>query len=115
MIAADHHDRKPAAQLRQGGGDVEATAGNHPTVGEPEVEEIAVEEEAVAQVRHRLQKCQERLLDPGRRHAEMGIRHDDQRMAQHGAKDEPLGPPGQPRPVCDCGATPSVTNPERPA
>ena len=36
----------------------------------------------------------------GGAHAEMGIGHDDERMAQHGAKDGPLRPAGQPTARC---------------
>ena len=56
------------------------------------------------EVGHRLEKRQQRLLDRRRRHAEMGVGDDDERMAQHGAKDGPLRPPGQPRPGVTCSA-----------
>jgi len=116
VVAANHHDRHAVPQPRQRRRDMKAPARNHPGVGEPEVEQVAVDEQAVTEPRHRLQELQERLLDGGRRHAEMGVGHDDERMAQHGAKDGPLPPAWQPaRRDCHSADPPSVTNPERPA
>ena len=71
------------------------------------------------EVGHGLEKRQQRLLDRRRRHAEMGVGHDDEGMAQHGAKDGPLRTARQPSPASGAGVSvprpPSVTNPERPA
>ena len=64
---------------------------------------------------HGVEKREQRLLDRGRRHAEVGIGDDDEGVAQHGAKDGPLRPAWQPRPECHGIAPPSVTNLERPA
>jgi len=116
MVSPDHYDRHSSAEPGQGRRDVKPAPPDHPGVGEPEIEQVAVDEKAVPQVGDRFQERQERLLDGGRRHAEMGIGDDDQRMAQHGAKDEPLRPAWQPAPrACDSAKPPSVTNPERPA
>ena len=115
VVSPDHHDRHPPAEPGQRGRHVEAAARDDPAVGEPEVEQVAVDEQAIAQVGDRLEKRQQRLLDRGRRSAEVGVGHDDERMAQHGAKDGPLRPAWQPRPGCHGIAPPSVTNPERPA
>ena len=93
------------ARPGQRGRHVEAAAGNHAGVGEPEVEEVAVDEQAIAQGGNRLEKRQQRLLDGRRRYAEVGVGHDDERMAQHGAKDGPLRPRGN--------HAPDVTAPHR--
>ena len=46
----------------------------------------------------------------------MGIGHDDERMAQHGAKDGPaVGEATEQRDRVSVAGPPSVTNPERPA
>ena len=116
VVSADHDDRYPPPESGQRGGHVKAASGNHPAVGKPEVEQIAVDEEAVPQRRHRFEELQQRLLDRRRRHAEMGVGHDDERMAQHGAKDGSLPPAWQPPGrACHSADPPSVTNPERPA
>jgi hypothetical protein len=69
---------------------METPSRDHTGVGEPEVEEIAVDEEAVAQAGHGFQKRQQPLLHGGRRHAEVGVGNDDEGMAEHGAKDGSL-------------------------
>lgn len=89
MVPTDHYDRHPAPEPGQRGGYVEAAPGNDPGVREPEVEEITVDEQAVAQSRHGVEELQQCLLDVRRRHSEVGIGNDDESVAQHGAKDGP--------------------------
>lgn len=44
MVPADHHDRHPAPEPGQCGGDVKAAPGDDPRVRKPEIEEIAVDQ-----------------------------------------------------------------------
>ncbi len=66
---------------------MEPPPGNHPGIGKPEVEQVAVDEQAIAQRRDCIEKLEQRLLRPGGRHAKVGIGHDDEGAAKHGAKD----------------------------
>jgi acyl-CoA thioester hydrolase len=66
---------------------MEPAAGNDPRVGKPEVEEIAIDEQAIAEIGNRIEELEQCLLGSRRRDAEMGIGHDDEGAAEHGAKD----------------------------
>jgi acyl-CoA thioester hydrolase len=66
---------------------MEAASGDYPGVGEPEVEQVAIDQKAVAQRGHRIEELEQCLLDPRRRHSEVGIGHDHKGAAEHGAKD----------------------------
>ena len=114
VIPADHRDRHSTAKPGQRGGHPEAAPRDDPAVGEPEVEEVAIDEQAVAQSGNRLEECEQRLLDGRRRHAEVGVGDDDESMAQHGAKDGPPGRPGNGRGLSRC-RSPNVYKPERPS
>jgi hypothetical protein len=108
MISPDHHDRYSAAEPSQGGGNVEATSRNHPGVGKPEIEEVAIDEQAVAQLRHRGEKLEESLFYHRRRHSKVGIGDDDEGVAQHGAKDGSALSSWQPRSFPDQRGIPRV-------
>jgi acyl-CoA thioester hydrolase len=110
MVSSDHHDRHSAPESRECGGHVEATPGYDPGVGEPEVEQIAIDEQAVAQRRHRVQELEKCFLDPGRRHSEVGIGHDHKGAAEHGAKDGLAFSPVQPRTLLAVSGAPSRTS-----
>src|SRR5688500_17796308 len=97
MVPSDHHDRQPTPAPAHGRGDVEATPGDGAVVGEPEIEQIAVDEQAVAQGWDSVEEVEKCLLDRGRRHSQMGIGYDDESVAQHGAKDGPHLPAWQPK------------------
>ena len=56
VIAAHHGDREAPRQALEGRGNPEPFAGNHPAVGEPELEEIAVDQQPIAYLRHPLQE-----------------------------------------------------------
>lgn len=87
MISSDHHDRQLTPKPCQCGGDMESSPRNHPRVGKPEVEQVAIDEQAVAQRRHLIQEFEKCLFDSGRRHSEVGIGHYHEGAAEHGAKD----------------------------
>ena len=87
VVPPDHEDRHPASEPGEGRRHVEPAPGDDPAVGEPEVEQVAVDEEAVPQLGDSVEKREERLLDRGWRHAQVGVGDDDQSVAQHGAKD----------------------------
>ena len=87
VVAADHEDREPPREAGQGCRHLKTAAGHDPGVAEPEIEEVAVDEQAVAQGRHVVQEGEERLFDGGWRHAEMGVGNDDESLPQHGGED----------------------------
>jgi hypothetical protein len=66
---------------------VKAAAGNDSGIGEPEIEEIAIDQQAISEIGHRLQEFEQCLLGTWRRHSEVGVGHDHEGMAEHGAKD----------------------------
>jgi acyl-CoA thioester hydrolase len=86
VISSDHDDRHDPAQMGQGSSDVEPAAWNDARIGKPEIEEVAVDQETIAELRYGLQKCQEGRLDCGRGHAEVGVRYNNEGLAEHGAK-----------------------------
>jgi hypothetical protein len=73
MVSPDHYDRHAAPQSRQGRGNMEAPPGNDPGVREPEVEEIAVDEQTIAQTGHGVEEREERLFHLRRRDTQMGV------------------------------------------
>ena len=87
MVSADHHDGQPPPEPGQRRRDMEATPRDHSRVGEPEVKQIAVDEQAIAQRRHGIEELEKCLLYSGRCHSEVGIGHDHEGAAEHGAKD----------------------------
>jgi hypothetical protein len=89
MVSPDHYDRHLSAKPGQSRGNVEPAPRDHPGVGKPEIEQVTVDEETVAQMGHGVEKLEECLLDRGRRHSKVGIGDDDEGLAKHGAKDGP--------------------------
>lgn len=63
MIATDHHDRDSLSERGQCSYHMESGTRNDPAVLEPEIEEIAIDEETVAEVGNPLQEGNQRLLD----------------------------------------------------
>ena len=106
MVPTYHYDRQSAAQPRQRGGNMEPTAGDDPGVGEPEVEEIAVDEQAIAQFGDRIEELEQCFLGSRRRNAQMGVGHDHEGAAKHGAKDGVPPRPVQPEMKLTCQARP---------
>src|SRR6266567_6539595 len=78
VVAAYERDRHAAGpqgvELRDG---AEVTARDHRAVLEPEIEQVAVDEERVAQVGHRVEEPVKRDSDRGRDLAEMSVGDDD--------------------------------------
>jgi len=89
MVSPDHYDRHPAPEPAQRGCNVKPAPRDHPGVGEPEIEQVAVDEKAIAQLRHGVKKVEEGLFDRGRRHSKVGVGDDNEGVAEHGAKDGP--------------------------
>ena len=87
MVSAYHDNRQSAAKPSQRCRDVKATPRNHPAVGEPEVEQVPIDEQAVTQGGHHLQKFEETLFYLRWCYAEVGVGNDDKTLTQHGAKD----------------------------
>jgi hypothetical protein len=87
VVAANHDDRylpsKPGHRSR----DVESVSGDDSGIGEPEVEEIAVDQQAIAQRRHCVEELEKCFLGSRRRHSKVGVGHDHEGVAEHGAKD----------------------------
>ncbi len=97
MVPPHHYYRKAAAKPGEGSGDMETASGNDAGIGKPEVEQIAVDEQAIAQCRHRVEKFEQCLLSLRWSGAEVSIRYDHEGTAQHGAKDGAPVPGVQPR------------------
>jgi acyl-CoA thioester hydrolase len=86
VISSDHDDRHRPAQMGQGSSDVEPAAWDDPRIGEPEIEEVAVDQKTIAELRYGLEKFEEGRLDCWQGHSEVGIRNNDEGLAEHGAK-----------------------------
>lgn len=86
VIAARHHDRNPPSQLSQGPGNAHSRSGYHAPPGEPEVEEVTIDEEAVAEGRDLVQKIEQGGFHRSRNGAEMRVGKDDQLMPEHDTK-----------------------------
>ena len=56
VVTPHHEDRHPPGEPGERRRDVEASAGHDPAVGVPEVEQVAVDEEAVTFLRDPLEK-----------------------------------------------------------
>ena len=69
VVPPYHYNRHPSAEQRQLGGNVEASAGNNPGIAKPEVEQVAIHQQAVAQSRAGPEELEQRLLHPRRRHS----------------------------------------------
>ena len=78
VVAAHERDRHAArpqsVELRDG---AEVTAQDHRAVLEPEIEQVAVDEERVAEIGHRVEESVKRDSDRGRDLAEMSVGDDD--------------------------------------
>src|SRR2546429_4718129 len=85
VVAAYERDRHAAGpqgvELRDG---AEVTARDHRAVLEPEIEQVAVDEERVAQIGHRVEEPVKRDSDRGRDLAEMSVGDDDQSVGGTG-------------------------------
>ena len=81
VIAAGHDDRHAFAYLGQGRRNGEAFSGDHPPVGEPEVEQVAVDQQRIAQRRCLVEELQERLFHGWRCDTQMGVGHDEKLVA----------------------------------
>jgi hypothetical protein len=86
VISSYHYYWHVVAQAGQRGGNMESLAGYDAGVGKPEVEEIAIYEQAIAHRGACPQKLQQHLLCGRRRHSQVGIGHDDEAVAQHAAR-----------------------------
>ncbi len=69
MVSPHHYYWQSAPEPGERRSDVEPPPGNDPGVGKPEVEEVAVDQQAVAQRGHGLEKLEQRLLGSRRRHS----------------------------------------------
>jgi hypothetical protein len=97
MVPPDHYDRHPSPEPAQRRRNMKPAPGDHPGVGEPEIEQVAVDEKAIAQLGHSVEKVEEGFFDRGRRHSKVGIGDDNEGVAEHGAKDGPTLSSWQPR------------------
>ena len=95
MISPYHHDRHLAPQAPESRCHCKPTPGDYPAVGEPEIEQVTIDQETVTQRWDRLEKLEQRCLDIGRCSPQVSVRDNDESSTQHGAKDGlllPLGP-----------------------
>jgi hypothetical protein len=86
MVPTNHHDRHPATEPGQRSGNVKAASGYDRGISEPEVEEVAVHEQAVTQGGDGLEEFKQRRFDGRWRNAKVGVGDDYEGVAQHGAK-----------------------------
>ena len=86
MVAPHHRHRDSTRQALQRGGHPESFPRDHPAVGEPELEEVAVDQQRIAQFRNTLQELQQRRLGLRRRVAKVSVRDDDESLGRHGGK-----------------------------
>jgi hypothetical protein len=86
VISSHHYYWHVAAQAGQCGGNMESVPRYDAGVGEPEVEEIAIYQQAIAHRGAGPQKLQQHLLCGRRRHSQVGIGYDDEALAQHAAR-----------------------------
>ena len=84
VVAAGHRHRHRAGQARQGRGHGERTARDHLPVGEPEFEEVAGDEEGIAEAGGGVEEGEEGRLGLGRRAADMRVCDDEKAVAGHG-------------------------------
>ncbi len=86
MIAPGEHDRDPPLQLGQGPGDAHSRSRHGAPPREPEVEEVPVDQETVAEGRDLVQEVEEGGFHRSRNGAEMRVGKDDQLMPEHDTK-----------------------------
>ena len=86
VISSHHYYWHVVAQTGQRGRNMESMAGNDAGVRKPEVEKVAVHQQAIAHGGACPQKLQQHLLCGRRRHSQVGIGHDDEAVAQHAAR-----------------------------
>jgi acyl-CoA thioester hydrolase len=86
VVAADHGHRQVPRQPSQCGGHPESVTRDDPTICEPELEEVAVDQQRITQIGHSIEKIEQRPLGLARRVSEVGVRHDDERFCRHARK-----------------------------
>ncbi len=84
VVSAGEQDRQPARQLGKPGYGTEAGAGDRPAIREPEAEQVAVDEQPVAQSRHPVQEPKQRVLHLGGYRPKVGIAQHHQTMNRPG-------------------------------
>ena len=86
MRPANHGDRHDARESRQRGGHGEATAGNRPRICEPELEEVADDEQCGAEIRRGIEEIEEGRFDVGGSAPDMCVRNDEEAGIGHGGR-----------------------------
>ena len=84
VIPADHDDRNLVAQRGERAGNDKSATRNCTAVGKPEVEEVADDQQTVAEGGGRLEELEQRTLTASGRRPEMGVADDNQPVAKHG-------------------------------
>ena len=86
VVAADHKHRKSSGEVNDLSRHPGGVSRDHPTVAEPEVVDVAGQEQRVAHGWNRVEKGEERLLVRSRCRAQMGIGYHDETLSNHGGK-----------------------------
>jgi acyl-CoA thioester hydrolase len=86
VIPAGHDDGDPLAERREPCGDMKPAAGNYPLVFEPEIEQIPVDQQGIAQGGDGLQEGEQGRLDLRRSRPQVGIGQNHELMAKHRGK-----------------------------
>jgi hypothetical protein len=86
VVPTGHHDRDAGAEVGEGRGGADGVARDHPVPGEEEIEQVAIDQEGVAEGRDLVEEVEECLLGGGGAGAEVDILHDDELVTEHGAR-----------------------------
>ena len=98
MIATDHDHRDAPPQGRERRGHPKRVAWQRGRVGEPELEQVAVDEQRVTQRGDGVEELEQSGFDRRWGVAEVGVGDDDEGLSQHGRKHAEVEMSGQPAP-----------------
>ena len=102
VIPAYHEHRQAASESGQRGGDPERMTRQDAAVGEPELEEIAVDQQRIAQRGDDVEKFEQRGFDRGGGVSEVGVGDDDEGLSRHGPKHAEVEMSEQPAAATSC-------------
>ena len=88
VVAANHGHWDAPCERGQRGSDPEVAPGDEAAVAEPEIEDVACQEQGVTLARYGVQEPKHGGFVVGRRGTEVGIGEDHQAGGMHGAKGD---------------------------
>jgi hypothetical protein len=81
VVAPDHDHRHLPPKSAEGRRHGKAFAGDDPAIGEPEIEEVSIYQQTIAQFRGVVKKFQQSLFDGWIGDTEMSVRKDEELLA----------------------------------